>query len=67
MLKFFAAFGITIGVLVLDIIVCAFLGWMWSDKNSGGVDFDDFSLAGFVINALLFSIFLAIFIVERFL
>jgi len=65
MLKFFASFGIAIGILFLDVLSCLFFTYMWAGKD--GDVLDDGFIVMAVVNTLGFSIVLAIIIVEKFL
>ena len=65
MIKFFACFGIAIGILVLDVLSCLFITWMWAGKDRDFLD-DGFIIMA-IVNTLGFSIVLAIIVVEKFL
>ena len=61
-MKFFAAFGITIVFLIADALFMLFLSWIHSDND---FDFDEFCMIGFIVNALLASVLVAIIIVNH--
>lgn len=55
MIEFFSHFGVTIAVLIVDCLVCAFLSFMWIGSNRI-FDDDDFFLVLAIVNTLAFAL-----------
>lgn len=59
MIRVFAHIGLGLLILGADVIFCMFSSWVFAD------DSDEFVLLGFILNVLMFSVVMTLYIVEK--
>lgn len=59
MISVFAYIGLGLLILGADVIFCMFSSWVFTDYS------DEFFLLGFILNILMFSVVMTLYIMEK--